>query len=248
MKVIITKDYEEMSQIAAIHVLSYMFKEGTINLSITGGETPIRMYEIISEKMKGHTFNNIHFYNFDEIPYRNQDYEGITISTLRELFFNKTNIKEENIHKMNETNFDTQDQRIKQAGGLDMVILGIGEDGHFCGNLPGYTKFGNLTQKYSLEDKAKDDLMWEFNGHREWMPDFHITMGPRSIMRAKNIIMIASGERKAKIIRDLFKFEVSENLPSSILTLHPNFTLIIDEDAASLLDKDTREKIINQTL
>ena len=89
MKVIKVKDYEEMSQVAAENVLGYMYKEGRVNLSITGGTTPKRMYEILVPRVKGkEQFKDVHFYNFDEIPYRKEDREGVTISGLRELFIN----------------------------------------------------------------------------------------------------------------------------------------------------------------
>lgn len=69
----------------------------------------------------------------------------------------------------------------------------------------------------------------------EDVPDYYITMGPRSIMRARHIIMIASGVKKAEIIKTLMEGIVDEDKPATILTLHPHFTLIMDEDAASLL-------------
>ena len=236
MNLIIGKDLEEMSQIAAGYVMSYHYQERCVNLSITGGSTPKRMYELLVPMVKDQPqFRDVHYYNFDEIPYRKEDREGVTISGLREAFFTPANIEEERIHKLDQNNYQTQDQRIKDAGGLDMVILGVGADGHFCGNLPQTTKFGDLTSKVACDQRLHDRILPEFNDVEEDVPDYYITMGPRSIMRARHIIMIASGEKKAAIVKKLMEGIVDQDIPASILTMHPHFTLIVDQDAASLL-------------
>lgn len=237
MKVIKVKDYEEMSQVAAENVLGYMYKEGRVNLSITGGTTPKRMYEILVPRVKGkEQFKDVHFYNFDEIPYRKEDREGVTISGLRELFLTPAEIKEENIHKLDYANYTMQDERIKEDGGLEMVILGLGWDGHFCGNLPQTTKFGDLTSRVECDQRLHDRILEEFNNVEEDVPDYYITMGPRSIMQARNIVMIASGKKKAEAVKKLLSLEVDKNVPATILTLHPHFTLIVDEEALSLVE------------
>lgn len=237
MKMIIGKDVEEMSQVAAGYVMSYMYQDRErVNLSITGGTTPQRMYEILVPMVKDKKqFQHVHFYNFDEIPYRKEDREGVTISGLRDAFFTPAHIKEEQIHKLDQFNYQTQDERIEKDGGLDMVILGIGADGHFCGNLPQTTKFGDLTTRVENDQRLKARILPEFHNVEEDVPEYYITMGPRSIMRARHIVMIASGVKKAGIIKTLLEQVVDQDVPASILTLHPHFTLIVDEEAASLL-------------
>lgn len=237
MKMIIGKDVEEMSQVAAGYMMSYMYQDRErVNLSITGGTTPQRMYEILVPMVKDKKqFQHVHFYNFDEIPYRKEDREGVTISGLRDAFFTPAHIKEEQIHKLDQFNYQTQDERIEKDGGLDMVILGVGADGHFCGNLPQTTKFGDLTTRVENDQRLKARILPEFHNVEEDVPEYYITMGPRSIMRARHIVMIASGVKKAGIIKTLLEQVVDQDVPASILTLHPHFTLIVDEEAASLL-------------
>ena len=237
MKMIIGKDVEEMSQVAAGYVMSYMYQDRErVNLSITGGTTPQRMYEILVPMVKDKKqFQHVHFYNFDEIPYRKEDREGVTISGLRDAFFTPAHIKEEQIHKLDQFNYQTQDERIEKDGGLDMVILGVGADGHFCGNLPQTTKFGDLTTRVENDQRLKARILPEFHNVEEDVPEYYITMGQRSIMRARHIVMIASGVKKAGIIKTLLEQVVDQDVPASILTLHPHFTLIVDEEAASLL-------------
>ena len=188
---IIGKDVEEMSQVAAGYVMSYMYQDRErVNLSITGGTTPQRMYEILVPMVKDKKqFQHVHFYNFDEIPYRKEDREGVTISGLRDAFFTPAHIKEEQIHKLDQFNYQTQDERIEKDGGLDMVILGVGADGHFCGNLPQTTKFGDLTTRVENDQRLKARILPEFHNVEEDVPEYYITMGPRSIMRARHIRM-----------------------------------------------------------
>lgn len=241
MKLIITKNYEEMSEVALEHLLKYMYSDKKrVNISITGGSSPKLMYELLISKVKDKKyFDNVHFYNFDEIPFKKEDREGVTITGLRKQFFIPANIKEENIHPLDQNNYLTQDKRIKEAGGLDLVLLGLGWDGHFCGNLPHSTKFGDGTVKFECNEYFKSRLIDEFEDPKD-IPDYYITMGPRSIMAANNLVMIASGKRKAEPVKRLLDGVITSDYPSTILTLHPHFTLIIDEEAASLLTEEQR--------
>lgn len=236
MRLISVADYEEMSQVGASMLLGAMYGEGRVNLSITGGSTPRRMYELLVPQVAGKKqFSNVHFYNFDEIPYRAEDREGVTISGLRQLFLTPAGIAEENIHPLDQHNYTSQDERLAAEGGLDMIILGLGWDGHFCGNLPGTTHFGDATTRVPCDDRLRERLVDEFENGMADVPDYYITMGPRSIMAARELVMIASGEKKAKAVAKLLSGEVTEEWPATVLTLHPHFTLIADEAALSLV-------------
>lgn len=232
MRIIKVKDYEEMSCVAASYLLGVMYRPGRQNISITGGSTPKRMYELLVPQVSGKQhFSNVHFYNFDEIPYRTEDREGVTISGLRRSFLTPANICEDNIHLLNQHNYTTQDERLAIAGGLDLIVLGLGWDGHFCGNLPGTTAFGDGTVRVECDEQLKSRLVDEFENGAADVPDYYITMGPRAIMAARELVMIASGAKKAKAVAHLLSNQVCSEWPSTVLTLHPNFTLIVDEEA-----------------
>lgn len=226
----------EMGKLASQFLLKYMLQPKRVNIAITGGTSPVSVYEELVPNVKNKDyFKNVHYYNFDEIPYKNEDQEGVTISELRKLYFNPANISENQIHKLDQFNYKEQDNRIKNDGGIDLMFIGVGNDGHYCGNLPGTTKFGDKTSKVKNDQRLKDRLVDEFNGQKEKIPDYYITMGPRSIMASRNILMIATGIRKREIIKRLMNPSIDENIPATLLTLHPNFTLIADKDACSLL-------------
>lgn len=215
-----------------------MHTQHRTNIAITAGSTPKGVYDVMIPLVKDKDyFDNVHYYNFDEIPFKGEDGYGVTMTNLNKLYFDPANINREKIHVLDWTNYETQDERIGEDGGLDFVLLGVGADGHFCGNLPGTTKFGDLTSRVD-EDATPDMvdvLLSEVGGVEEKRPDFYVTMGPKSIMQIKKLVMIANGKAKAGIVKKLVEGVVTEDVPATLLTTHPDFTLIVDAEAAALL-------------
>jgi len=235
MKLIVTKNYEEMSTVAAQILLGYMYKEGPVNLAITAGNTPLKMYELLVPQVKGKNyFDNVTFYNFDEIPYKNAQRDGITVRDLTDCFYTPANIPSHQIHKLTPENYLTHDAHIASVGGLDMMLLGIGADGHYCGNLPGTTKFGDYTTEVRCDEAMKQLIGRLFEDKNE-VPDSYVTMGPRSVMQTKHLVLIANGKAKAEIMKRVLTGGVDENIPATLLLAHPNLTIVLDEEAASLL-------------
>lgn len=235
MKVIIKKDYEEMSQTAAQMLLESIQTPGPRHLAITAGSSPNRAYEILSEKFAKDKFSyDVTFYNFDEIPFAKSGGDGITITNLKKQFFTPAGIPADKIHQLTMENYQTHDAYLASVGGLHEVYLGIGGDGHFCGNLPNTTKFGDLTTYVPISMIANgQEMMAKELGSADEVPEGYTTMGPKSIMNIPRIVMLASGKGKAAILKQALFGPVTEAIPSSIFQLHPNFTLICDEDAAS---------------
>ncbi|MFV0395279.1 MAG: glucosamine-6-phosphate deaminase, partial [Coprobacillaceae bacterium] len=93
MKLIVTKDYEEMSQVAVEHLLGYMYQDRKVNLCITAGKTPERIYEILADKVKGKDFDNVHYFNFDEDEAKDNAY-GVTMRELKRLYLDPAGIKD----------------------------------------------------------------------------------------------------------------------------------------------------------
>ncbi|MBO0411294.1 glucosamine-6-phosphate deaminase [Enterococcus hulanensis] len=238
MRVIRTASLQEMNEVGAQYLLGAMHTQHRTNIAITAGSTPKGVYDVMIPLVKDKDyFDNVHYYNFDEIPFKGEDGYGVTMTNLNKLYFDPANINREKIHVLDWTNYETQDERIAEDGGLDFVLLGVGADGHFCGNLPGTTKFGDLTSRVD-EDATPDMvdvLLSEVGGVEEKRPDFYVTMGPKSIMQIKKLVMIANGKAKAGIVKKLVEGVVTEDVPATLLTTHPDFTLIVDAEAAALL-------------
>ncbi|MBP2097435.1 glucosamine-6-phosphate deaminase [Enterococcus rivorum] len=229
MKILVGKNYEAMSELTKNILLGYMSNDRRVNMSITGGKTPVLVYDKLVEVVKDSpNYDNVHYYNFDEIPVSGQA-EGITISDLRKLYLNPANINEENIHPLTVENYTEQDRALAEVGGLDVMLIGLGGDGHFCGNMPNTVNFSNLT--YRIEITGEES--WFEPGMGD-IKEF-VTMGPVSVMRVKHLILIVNGSAKAKMVKTALTGPITEEVPASILQLHPNLTVILDEEAASEL-------------
>ena len=235
MKIIVTKNYEELGKLTSEYLLGLMLsKQNRMNIAITAGKTPEAVYKYLVPKVKEKDYiNHVHYYNFDEIPFKVTKTVGITMRDLQNLFFIPANIPAAQIHPLDENNYQSQDERLANDGGLDAILLGIGADGHYCGNLPGTTTFEDFTSKVDCDERLKDRIKGHFDKEED-IPDYYITMGPRSIMSAKRLILIANGTRKAKIMKEFIHGKVNRDIPASILRMHPDLTVIMDEDTASL--------------
>ncbi|PZL70042.1 glucosamine-6-phosphate deaminase [Enterococcus plantarum] len=232
MKIMIEKDFEAMSETTKNILFGHMSQDKRVNLSITAGNTPVHVYKKMVEIVKDSpNYANVHYYNFDEVPVAGQK-EGITITDLRKLYFTPATIDEANIHPLTVENYAEQDKRLAMDGGLDAMLIGLGGDGHFCGNMPTTTSFENLTYKI----KVTGEEPWFVPDMMEKDMEF-VTMGPVSVMRVKHLILIVNGEKKAEMVKNVLQGPVTEEFPASILQLHPNLTVILDEAAASKLDR-----------
>lgn len=246
MKLIVTDNYNEMSQIASHHMLGYMTQNRRVNLAITAGRTPAKLYEYLVSAIGGRSgYSHVHYYNFDEIAFKGQHREGVTISSLRQLFLSPAQIKETNIHKLTDDNFLDFERLLKQEGGLDLVLMGLGSDGHFCGNIPSLTRFHHPVVKHPIEgDLAEFIARTEMKGDLSSVPDHYVTMGPMSVMAAKNLLLIVSGENKAWALAQVIEGAVTEQIPASVLKLHPSLLIIADRASASQLSTESLERYV----
>lgn len=234
-RILVGKDYDEMSEIAAYFMISQMAQQKRMNIAITAGKTPKKVYEKLVPLVKGN-FKNVHYFNFDEIP-NPLGKDDVTIGHLRRDFFTPANIEEERIHPLTLDNYKEQDQKLQDLGGLDVMMLGLGWDGHFCGNLPHTTKLNDWTTRVDMSLEYMQGLL-KAEGCE--VPEtlekqYYVTMGPRSVLHTKKIVMIVNGEHKAEILNRILTEEISMDCPSTVFQLHPDVTLIIDEEAAQAL-------------
>ena len=235
MRIIVTSNYEELGQLTSDYLFGLMLsKQNRMNLAITAGKTPEAVYKYLVPKVKEKDYlNHVHYYNFDEIPHKVTKTAGITRRDLNQLFFIAANIPAGQIHPLDENNYLNQDERLANDGGLDAILLGIGADGHYCGNLPDTTSFEDFTSRIECDERIKNRIKVHF-AKAEDIPDYYVTMGPRSIMSAKRLVLIANGTRKAKIMKEFIHGKITPEIPASILKMHPDLTVIMDEEAASL--------------
>lgn len=239
MKVIKVKDYEEMSQKAFEIMKDVVVNKPDAVLGLATGTTPIGLYKKMIEDCKnGTSYKQIKTVNLDE-------YKGLDINSdqsyiyfMRDNLFNHIDIDLNNTNIENGKAEDAEKECARYNALLeelqqDIQLLGIGSNGHIAFNEPG-TKFGSLTHVVDLTESTIKDNSRLFKDINE-VPRQAFTQGLANIMRAKKILILASGANKAKAVYGMIYGDVTEDLPASVLQLHPDCTLIVDEPASALI-------------
>ena len=238
MEIIIKKNYEEVSQVAANMVIKGILINNRLILGLATGSSPIGLYNNLIDAFESNiiSFKNVKTYNLDEYVGIARTHPQSYYSFMHENLFKHIDIKKENINipnndvtRMDELAAEYDDRLLGKQ--RDIQILGIGNNGHIGFNEPG-TSLSNETFIIELDRQTRMDNSRFFNSLEE-VPEFAITMGIKNIMYAKKIILIATGKNKAKIINEAINGEIREEVPASILQLHPDLTIILDEEAAS---------------
>ena len=179
-------------------------------------------------------------FNLDEYCGLSSDHEQSYHYFMNDNLFNHVNIKKENINlphgnPENPEVFAAEyEKKINDAGGIDLQILGIGRNGHIGFNEPG-TSFGTRTHMIKLHEDTREANSRFFDSIDE-VPVAAITMGIKTIMRAKSILLIATGESKQEAMKQLAYGEITPEFPASVLQLHPDVRILIDEEASGLLE------------
>lgn len=207
-------------------------------LGLATGSTPLPLYEELIKRYKEGevSFKNVKTFNLDEYigldELNDQSYRYFMNHNL----FSHIDIDLNNTYVPNGLIKDEDplyyDKMIKEAGGIDIQVLGIGTDGHIAFNEPG-ASFDSLTHIEALKESTIKDNS-RFFASIDDVPRYAITMGLKSIMNAREIVLIATGKAKAKVISELKKGIISNDLPASILNKHNNVTIYVDEEANSL--------------
>ena len=211
-------------------------------LGLATGATPIPTYKnIISTYEKGGlSFKDVKTYNLDEYCNLPKSDKNSYYTFMHEQLFNGLDILEENVHFLDGNAEDSEaeckryDDEINAAGGIDIQLLGIGNNAHIGFNEPA-DEFTTGSFKVTLTQSTIDANKIYFDENP--MPTHALTMGIQQIMSAKKVILIATGPKKAEAIKNMIEGPVTAQVPASILQNHDDVLIFLDEEAASLLSK-----------
>lgn len=240
MKVIVTEDYQKLSE-AAFDIMVGVVKENPrAVLGLATGTTPLGLYELMikDHRENGTSYRQITTVNLDEYAGLGEESDQSYVYFMRRNLFEGLDIDLSNTHIENGKAQD-RDNECRRYNELlekyrqDIQLLGLGSNGHIAFNEPN-TPFGEGTHVVKLTESTIRDNSRLFE-RIEDVPTSAFTMGPKNIMHAKKILILASGASKAHAVRSAVKGRVCEDCPASILQLHPDCTLIVDKAAASLL-------------
>lgn len=247
MRVIIVKDKAQLGKTAAGLIAAQMRKRpdsATFVLGLATGSSPIPLYQ---ELIRLNREENLDFsatvtFNLDEYvglePTHPQSYRAF----MNEQLFDHININKENTHVPDGLADDVEfscaeyEKMMKDTGGVNCQVLGIGSNGHIGFNEPG-TSLASRTHKTRLADNTINDNA-RFFERRDDVPTEAITMGIGTILDAERIVLVANGENKADVIARAIEGPITATLPASALQPHPNVTFVITEDAGAKLELD----------
>lgn len=241
MKIVIVDDYQKMSIAAAVKVATEIISRNKPVLGLATGSTPEGMYArlVKMHRESGLDFSNVVTFNLDEYAGLPPDHPQSYNHYMHRHLFNHVNIKPQNIHipschdrEVGEVCREYE-HKIASAGGIGLQVLGIGGNGHIGFNEPG----GCLRTETHLVDLAEETITANsrFFQSKEEVPRRAVTMGVGSIMHAQKLLLLASGESKARAIKQTVSGEITTEVPASLLQLHRDITLLVDKEAASLL-------------
>ncbi len=225
----ICADYDGMSEQAARTVAEAIHAKPHLVLCLPSGNTPEGMYrELIRMHRHNHLdFSKVKFFLLDEYWGLPDDHPQSFRAFLWRVFLNHVKVHPANVYPPHET----YDETVQRAGGIDLLICGIGVNGHIAFNEPG-SALDSRTRIVELADSTIALMRSSFSPHE--LPHQAITMGVATILEARRILLLASGSHKAQILARAFAREITTDVPASVLRLHSNLIVIADEGAATI--------------
>lgn len=241
MKLLIVEDYELLSKQAARLVADEVKTNPNVVLGLATGGTPIGMYrELIQlHREEGIDFSRAVSFNLDEYAGLPAAHEQSYHAYMQENLFKHINIPSEHTHVPRgdseelEAECARYEAAIIEAGGIDIQVLGIGNNGHIGFNEPGSTA-DTRTRVVQLDESTIQANARYFDSIDD-VPTQAVSMGIQTILGAKRILLLASGEAKAEAVRHMFEEKMTPDVPASLLQLHPDVTIIVDWAAAKRL-------------
>ncbi len=246
MKIIKAKDYNDMSRKAANIISAQVLMKPNCVLGLATGSTPIGTYaQLVEWYRKGDLdFSEVTTVNLDEYKGLTRDNEQSYYYFMNDNLFSKVNIKPENTFLPDGMEQDSNkacsdyNKVIENVGGVDLQLLGLGHNGHIGFNEPGMafeaeTHCVNLTQTTMKANQR-------FFASMEEVPKQAYTMGIKTIMQARKILVVVSGEDKAAIVKKAFFGSITPTVQASVLQLHNDVTIVADEAALSLISSEKK--------
>ncbi|HEY3364436.1 MAG TPA: glucosamine-6-phosphate deaminase [Symbiobacteriaceae bacterium] len=235
MKIEVMADYAALSERAAAIVAESIRRRPDAVLGLPTGSTPEGFYSALVRT--GVSFRKVQTFNLDEYIGLRKEHSQSYYSYMRTHLFDRVDLPPQSIHIPDGMTPDVAaecrayEAGIRQAGGLDVVVLGLGLNGHIGFNEPG-TPWTSRTRRVALTDATRQANA-RFFGSIGAVPREAITMGIGTILEARRVILLASGESKADIVRRTVAEAPSEAVPATALQRHENVTILLDRAAAA---------------
>jgi glucosamine-6-phosphate deaminase len=246
---------DELNREAARIIASAVRRDPSLTLGLATGSTTIGVYAELARmhREEGLDFSKVVTFNLDEYVGLPADHPQSFRFFMQQNLFRHINVDPANIHIPDGTcrgNYDeycaSYEKSIRQAGGIDLQILGIGRNGHIGFNEPA-SSLGSRTRLKALTRETLEDNR-KFFASDEEMPKCAITVGIGTILEARRIVLLAAGSSKAKAVARAIEGPITASVTASALQLHPDVTFIVNEEAAAeLAQKEYYRRILALT-
>lgn len=244
MRVIIKNDYESVSKWAACYIVDAInsVKNRPFVLGLPTGSTPLGVYkELIKMNKEGKvSFKNVITFNMDEYVGLDETHDQSYHYFMHSNFFDHIDIDSENINILNgmakdlEKECSEYEKKIKEVGGIDLFMGGLGADGHIAFNEP----FSSLNSTTRVKTLTYDTLVMNsrfFNNDISKVPTTALTVGVKTVCDSKQVLLLVTGHNKANALKDTIEGPVSQKCTASALQTHPKGIIVCDENACDNL-------------
>jgi glucosamine-6-phosphate deaminase len=254
MLVLLQRDYEAVSAAAARIIAAWVRRDPALVLGLATGGTTVGMYRELARMHREDAldFSKVVTFNLDEYIGLAPEHPHSFHRFMQQNFFSHVNIPPAQIHIPDgsvQTGYEEYcagyEAAIREAGGIDLQVLGIGRDGHIGFNEPS-SSLASRTRPKTLSRTTIADNCRDF-ARGEEMPGAAITMGIGTILEARHIMLIASGKAKAKAVAKAIEGPITASVSASALQLHPDVTFVVDEDAARELSQTDYYRRVMET-
>ena len=242
LKISIVGDEAAFDQVASSRIISQIVEKQDSVIGLSTGRTTGNMHRLVVEQYRRMLFDvsRITIFGLDEVMNVPRSYAGACYTMLKTEIIDGLGLDDSQFLMLPTESDDWYtacihfEEEIKERGGIDLLILGLGENGHLGFNQPG-TPFESMTWTSQMNEELEVRIRKETQ-----LPSSielgGVTLGIKNIMHARKIILVAKGANKAEIVRKMLEGPVSTEVPASILQLHPNCEFLLDEKAAQFLN------------
>ncbi len=242
MKILVSESVAELAPAVAARIVDALGARPSLVLGLPTGRTPLKLYEELARRSAAGAvdWSSVRTFNVDEWVGLDGRHPGSYRAYMQRYLFDHVSLRAEQVHCLDGAAPDLTEEcrryerAITLAGGIDLLILGLGRNGHIGFNEPA-AHLHPRTHRTRLTDETRASNAWLFAGAVDLVPTDALSMGLATIFDSRSIVLMASGSTKAQSVAGMINGPLTTALPASLLQLHPNVTALLDREAARLL-------------
>ncbi|MGD8151050.1 glucosamine-6-phosphate deaminase [Ornithinimicrobium sp. Y1694] len=243
MEVVICSDADEIGRLGGQAIADLVSARPGAVLGLATGSSPRPVYADVLRRVDADevSLKGVSTFSLDEYVGLPEDHPVSYRAEIRRVFTDAAGIPADRVHTPRASADDVEaaaqayEDAIRDAGGIDLQLVGLGTEGHIAFNEPG-SSLASRTRIKTLTEQTRSDNARFFDGDVSAVPHHCLTVGLATILDTRHVIVIATGESKAKAVAQLVEGAVSARWPATVLQAHPHVTVLLDEAAASGLE------------